>query len=301
MAATEALIEFSDGLAAAVEKAGASTVAVYARRRIPASGVAWSPGVVVTADHVVEQDEGIEVGLPDGKRVAASLAGRDPGSDLAVLRLDGSGLAGMEPAPAPSARPGSIALAVARPGEGLMASLGVVSVVGGPWRTFRGQQVDGYLRSDTTFYPGFSGGPLVDAGGRVIGLNSSRLGRGSGLTIPAAAVSKVVEALLKGGRVRRGYLGVSSQQVRLPAGVAAKLGRAQEHGLLLVMVEPGSPAERGGAMIGDILTGIGGAKVEAHEDLQARLGGEAVGSTVTLNLLRGGEPKDVAVTVGERN
>jgi S1-C subfamily serine protease len=197
-------------------------------------------------------------------------------------------------------RPGSIALAVGRPGESVMASFGVVSAVGGRWRTLRGHQVDGYLRSDTTFYPGFSGGPLVDAAGRAIGLDSSRLGRGAGLTIPAPAVAKVVEALLKGGRIRRGYLGVSSQQVRLPQGVAARLGREQEHGLLLVAVEPASPAEKAGLMIGDILTAIGGEKVEAHEDLQSQLGPETVGTALVVSLLRGGEPRDVPVTVGER-
>lgn len=296
-----ALVEFSEGLAGAVEKAGASTLAVYARRRIPASGVVWDAGgVIVTADHVVELDEGIEVGLPGGRRVAARLVARDAGSDLAVLRVDGVETTPAERAPAGSARPGSIALAVGRPGEGVMASLGVVSAVGGPWRTFRGQQIEGYLRSDTTFYPGFSGGPLADVSGRIIGINSSRLGRGAGLTIPAAAVARVVGALLEGGRIRRGYLGVSSQQARLPQAVAASLGREQEHALLLVMVEEGSPADRAGLMIGDILAGIGDMKIEAHEDLQRHLGGDVVGRQLTLNILRGGEAREVMVTVGER-
>ena len=156
------LAQVSDGLAAAVEKAAASTVLVNARRRIPASGIIWSAdGVIVTADHVIERDE-IEVVLADGAKLAATVIGRDPGSDIAVLKVAGSGLTPAAHAPAGSAKVGSMVLAVGRPTtEGPMASFGVVGALGGPWRTFRGTEVEGYLRSDTTFYPGFSGGPLT--------------------------------------------------------------------------------------------------------------------------------------------
>lgn len=295
------LTELSDALAAAVEKAAGSTVLVNARRRIPASGIVWSAdGVIVTADHIIERDENIEVLLPSGEKVSATIAGRDPGSDLAVLKVDTTGLTPAELAPAGSARIGSFVLAVGRAtAEGPMASFGVVGSVGGAWRTFRGTEVEGYLRSDTTFYPGFSGGPLVDAQGRVVGLNSSRLGRGGGLTIPAVALTRIVGDLLAGGKVRRAYLGISSQGVRLPAALAASLD-GQESGLLIVSVEPGSPADQAGLLIGDILVAFGGSKVTDTDDLQSLLGVGRIGQPTPASILRGGEAKDLTITVGER-
>lgn len=296
--ARTALTDLSDALAAAVERAGASTVTVNARRRIPASGVVWAPGVVVTADHVIEREDDITVAGADGNEIKATLAGRDPGSDIAVLRVEGGSLTVAEQGPGPGV--GSIVLAVGRPGaDGPMASMGVVSAVGGPWRTGRGSQVDGYLRADVTLYPGFSGGPLVDASGRVAGITSSRLGRGAGLTIPAAAVQKVVDQLLTGGRVKRAYLGIGSQQVRLPAPLAQAAG-GQETGLLIVSVEQGSAAEQGGLLIGDILVAFAGSPVKDTDGLQGVLTAERVGQASPVDVLRGGERRTITVTVGER-
>lgn len=181
-----------------------------------------------------------------------------------------------------------------------MASLGVIGAIGGPWRTSRGTQVDGYYRTDITFFPGFSGGPLVDTNGRVLGINSSRLGRGTGLTIPAAAVDKVVAQLLSGGRIRRGFLGIGSQPVRLPEALAANAG-GQTTGLLIVNVEPGSPAAAGGLLIGDILIALAGAPIRDTDDLQAQLGGDRAGRPAVLTVLRGGERLEVTVTIGERS
>jgi S1-C subfamily serine protease len=293
------LTELSDALAAAVERAATSTVTVSARRRMPASGIVWAEGVIVTADHIIEREDEITIRLADGREISATLAGRDPGSDLAVLRFTG-GAAVAERAPGGSAKVGHMVLAVGRPGsEGPMASLGVISAVGGPWRTVRGGQVDGYIRADVTLYPGFSGGPLVDTAGRVIGINSSRLGRGAGLTVPAAATAKVVDALLRQGRIRRGYLGIATQPVRLPDALKSPLG-GQETGLLIVTVEPDSAAGRGGLMIGDILVKMAGTPVRDTDDLQAQLGPDSVGKPATITILRGGEPREVTVTVGER-
>lgn len=298
---TTVLTELSDALANAVAKAGSSTVMVNARRRIPASGVVWSDdGIVVTSDHVIEREEDITVGLRDGSTVTAQIVGRDPGSDIAVLRI--------EPGKAPAAtlapeasRIGHLVLAIGRPVEGdVMASFGVVGAVGGAWRTFRGGTVEGYIRSDVTFFPGFSGGPLVDGEGRIVGINSSRLGRGAGLTIPAAAVKTVVEQLLKGGKIRRGYLGIGSQPVRIPAALTAKLGREQETGLLVVGVEAGSAAEKGGLLVGDILVAFADSPLQDTDDLQSQLGPDSVGQPRPLAILRGGEPKTLTVTVGER-
>jgi S1-C subfamily serine protease len=294
------LAELSDGFAAAVERAAASTVTVNARRRLPASGVAWADGVVLTSDHVIERDEDIKIGLPNGQEVAGQIAGRDPGSDLAVIRVSGAPLPAAERVPDGAAKVGHLVLAVGRPGsDGPMASLGVIGAIGGPWRTMRGAQVDGYIRSDVSFYPGFSGGPLVDLHGRVVGINSSRLGRGAGLTIPAAAAAKVADALLAGGRIRRGYLGLGSQPVRLPEALAGRLG-GQETGLLIVSVEPGTPADRGGVLLGDIIVRMNGNPIRDTDDLQAQLGPDSVGRATPVTALRGGEPRDLTITVGER-
>ena len=300
MADSAVLADFSDALAAAVERAGTSTVLVNARRRFPASGIAWSADTVLTCDHVVEREDDITVVTASGQELKASIAGRDPGSDLALLRVSGGSLTPATHAPEGSARAGNIVLALGRPSEGgPMASFGVIAALGGPWRTFRGTQVDGFIRTDTTFFPGFSGGPLIDAQGRVVGVNSSRLGRGSGLTVPVAAAAKVASDLLSTGRVRRAYLGISSQTVRLPEALAARLG-GQETGLLVVSVEPQSPADVAGMGIGDILVKFAGTPVADTDALQSLLGSERVGQLATLTVLRGGEPRELTLTIGER-
>lgn len=298
---TSVLAQVSDGLAAAVEIASRSTVVVNARRRFPASGIVWtSDGVIITSDHAIEREE-VEVYLPDGSKHAATIAGRDPGSDVAVLRIEAAGLTPAVRAPQGSAKVGSLVLAVGRPSnEGPMASLGVIGGIGGPWRTFRGTEVEGYLRSDTTFYPGFSGGPLVDAEGRVVGMNSSRLGRGSGLTLPIAALERIAGDLLKGGKVRRAYLGISSQVAKLPAALQALAG-GRETGLLVVSVEPGSPADTAGMLIGDILVEFAGQPTPDTDALQSQLGAARIGQAAPASVLRGGELKSLTVNVGERS
>lgn len=297
--ATSALTQLSDALAAAVETAGASTVLVSARQRIPASGVIWSAdGLIVTADHVIERDDDITIQFADGSEAQATVAGRDPGTDIAVLRVDKTGLTPIAHASDP--KPGHIVLAVGRPAPGgAAASFGVVSLVGGFWRSRRRPNLDGYIRSDTTFYPGFSGGPLVGADGAAYGINSSHIGRGAGLTIPMATVARVVDVLLSQGRMKRGYLGIGSQQARLPEATAAKLN-GQPTGLLVIMVEPGSPADQAGLLIGDVLVAFDGVALEDTDDLHAQLGDGRVGKATPVSILRGGEPKDVTVTVGER-
>src|SRR5438309_147972 len=165
---TNLLVDLSNTLADAVERVGKSVVAVKARSRVPSSGVYWQQGIIVTADHTVERDDNITVTLPDGNDVQASLAARDSGTDLAVLKVDGAGLSGATLGDANELRVGHLVLAVARPGDtGLSATMGPVSVVGGPWRTWSGGQIDRLVRPDLTLYPGFSGGPLIDTQGRV--------------------------------------------------------------------------------------------------------------------------------------
>lgn len=278
------------GFADAVESAGAWTVGVDARRRYGASGIVWADGVVVTADHVVERDEDIVVILPDGSEATATLAGRDHANDVAVLRVDGL------PAPAPRAttpRVGDICLAVGRPGGNVSASLGIVSAVGTLWRRRRGgrRQV---IRPDVTLYPGFSGGPLISAGGELLGMSSS--GRFGVLAVPAAQLEPIVAELLAHGRRRRAYLGMTSQPVALPDAAAA----GQETGLLVVGIEPESPAASGGLMVGDIVVGIGDAAIRDTDDLREALSPELAGSATTVRILRGGAPQSVDVTIGER-
>ena len=287
------LTEFSNGLTTAVENAGASTVTVDARKRYPASGIAYAQDLVLTADHVVTREEDIKVFLPDGKSIAATIAGRDPGSDLAVLRLAEKALTGAKTSE--DVKVGQLVLALGRPNsDGMQASWGIVTSISGPARTFRGGMLDEYIRSETTPYPGFSGGPLVNTEGEVLGLNTSGLTRGSSLTIPVKVAWKVAEALATHGSVKRGYLGVRTQPVELPD------ASQQEHGLLVLWLEEGGPAAAGGLLVGDILVAINGQPLSDPDDLFSALNSETVGKAVAVDILRGGRPETVHVTVGER-
>lgn len=294
------LVALSNAMAEAAAKAGASTVLVDARRRLPASGLAYSAELILTADHVVEREDDLRVILPDGEELTASLAGRDPGSDLALLRLSRPAALPAEMAEGP-ARVGQLALALGRPSrEGLQASLGVVSAIGGPARTAGGGLLESYLRTDTIPYPGFSGGPLVDAAGRILGLNTSGLAQGVALTIPVGLAWQVASALSTHGRVRRGYLGIRSQPVGISAAQRQALGREQETGLLLVGIEENSPAEKCGLLVGDILVALAGQPVRDPDELLVSLAEAAVGQPADVQVLRGGQPLTVAVTVGAR-
>lgn len=294
------LTALSEAMAEAVAKAGAATVMVNARRRFPASGIAYAADLVLTADHVVERDDDISIVLPDGSQLKATVAGRDPGSDLAVLRLERPAASAAEPAPQ-DPRVGQLALSLGRPTEeGIQASLGIVSAIGGPVRTGRGGLLDRYLRTDATPYPGFSGGPLVDTAGRVIGVNTSGLARGASLAIPVGLAWQIADTLVKHGHVRRGFLGVRSQPVTIPSAQQKALGREQSSGLLLVGVEENSPAEAGGLLVGDIIVAISGQPVTDADQLLASLVGDVVGKPVPVQVLRGGQPTVIQVTIGER-
>lgn len=293
------LTALSNAMVSAVTKAGAATVMVDARRRLPASGIMYAPDMILTAEHVVERDDDIRVALPDSSELPAAVVGRDPGSDLALLRLDGiTAIAELAPG---EARIGQLVLALGRPNtDGIQASLGVISMVGGPVRTGRGGLLERYMRTDAVPYPGFSGGPLVDSAGRVLGLNTSGLARGASLAIPVSLAWQIAETLAKYGRVRRGYLGVRSQPVEIPAAQRKDIGRDQTSGLLLVNVEGGSPAETGGLLVGDIIVAISGQPVSEPDELLATLVGDAVGKPTSIKILRGGVSQTITVTIGER-
>ncbi len=292
------IADLSNGLADAVQTAGQSVVRVDARQRMPASGIAWTSDLLVTAHHVVERDENIEIGLPDGRAASASLVGRDASTDLALLRVDGANLTPPVWLDDGDLRVGQLALALGRPGHTVQATLGVVSALGDGWRTGAGGQVNRYLQTDVVMYAGFSGGPLVDVAGRVAGLNSSALARGVSVSLPTATVRRVVETLLAHGKVRRGYLGVSTQRIRLPGPVAEQVG--QETGLLVNQVVEGSPAEQAGLFLGDAIVAVAGEPVRHHDDLLTKLSGDRVGAAVPFRILRGGQVIDVPVVIGER-
>ena len=289
---TNSLHEYSEGLADAVERAGASIVTISARRRYPATGIAWSDGLIVTSDHVIEDEEHIGVGLPNGEETRGELVGRDPGADLALIRVSAT-LTPAEAAHEGSARVGNLVLAVGRPGANPQASLGVIAAVSDRTLVRIGTQLQGTIRSDTTFYPGFSGGPLIDTAGRVLGMNTSRFRVGN-VTVSAATIATVAAQLQAHGRIRRAYIGIGSQAVRVTG------AGDQEVGLLIVSVETDSPAAHAGLVVGDVLLGIEGTPTTRAEELQAALGAERVGATVKLQLLRGGAPHEVSATLGER-
>jgi S1-C subfamily serine protease len=298
--ATSPLVALSDALAEAVAAAARSVVAIHARRRIPSSGIHWSPGVVVTAHHTVRTEDDIRVTLADGATARATLAGRDPGTDIAVLRLDEPHPTVADRAPTAGLAAGRMVLAVGRPGREATAAFGVVSAVGEAWRTWGGGEIDRFVRLDLAIYDGFSGGPLVDVAGRVLGLNTTGLARGLALTIPAATVDRVTEQLLARGHVRRGYLGLAMQPVRLPAALARATGAEQAVGLLVVSVESGSPADQAGIYLGDVILSFAGVPVTDPRDVLAHLGPERVGQPVAVDLVRAGRRETVTVTVGER-
>jgi S1-C subfamily serine protease len=292
------LVDLSNAMVIAADKAGASTVLVNGRRRMSASGCAYAADLILTADHVIEQEEGLTVTLPDGTVLEAKLAGRDPGSDLALLRLERPAAKPAEVAP--NVKIGQLVLALGRPStDGIEASLGVVSALGGPVRTPRGM-LERYIRTDTTPYPGFSGGPLVDAEGRVAGLNTSGFGHGAALTIPASIAWKVAEQLAMHGSVQHGYLGIRSQPVEMSEAAQKALKRTQAAGLVIVGVENGSPAETGGLMVGDILVGIENQPIKDHDELFAHLSSDAVNETIQIEILRGGKQETLKVKVGAR-
>jgi S1-C subfamily serine protease len=294
------LVELSDALADAAERAGQATVLVNARRRMPASGIVYASELILTADHVIEREEGIKVTLADGTEVSAKIAGRDPGSDLAVLKLDRPVKNVAEATKSP-ARLGQIALVLGRPSpNGIEASLGTVSAIGGPIRTGRGGTLERYIRTDSISYPGFSGGPLVAADGTVLGVNTSGLANGAAVTIPADIAWKIADTLVKHGRIQRGYLGIRSQTVEIPDSSQKALKREQGTGLLIVGVENNSPASRGGLIVGDILVAVAGAPILHHDELFTHLDGAVVGKSAPIEVLRGGQPQTIDVVIGER-
>ncbi len=292
------LAAYSERLADAVERAAAAVVQINGRPRQAASGVVWSAdGLIVTAAHVLERAEGLTVGLPDGRTVEATLLGRDAGTDLALLRANVGGLAPIARAATP--RLGNVVLVVARPDGNPATSRGVVSSVEGATASPAGGQIDGIIRTDATFYPGFSGGAVVDMQGAMVGLATSHFGP-AGVAISTATVERVTAALLTHGRVRNGFLGIRSQPVLLPDSLQASAGTHQESALLVIGVDRDGPAAKAEILVGDIVTALDGQPVRRGEDLMSLLNAARVGQAATVWIIRGGAALTLTATISER-
>jgi S1-C subfamily serine protease len=295
------LASLSDQLADAVAQAAESLLSVHARPRLPSSGVHWGDGLVVTTEATVKQSDDIAVTLPDGSRIPAALAGRDRSTDLALLRIPTGRLPVARRGDPAALRPGHLVLALARLGEdGPRAAFGAVSATGGPWRCWKGGEIDRRLQSDVTLYPGFGGGPLVDVEGRVHGVNSGGLSRTFATTITAATVDRVADELLERGYVARGWLGIAMHPVRFNPAARERLGLAHDAGLVVLSVEPDAPAARAGVLVGDVVFAIDAQPVQSPEQVVDLLGGGAVGRTLGLDLVRGGARARAEIIVGER-
>jgi S1-C subfamily serine protease len=287
--------DLSNALAGAVEQASKSVFAVHGRPRLPSTGVLWRAGLIVTANHTVEPDREVALTGPDGLTLPAQVAGRDPGLDIAVLRAQAEGVPAADIAADGDLRVGHLVLAL---GAGPRASAGIVSAldVRGGGRARDGET----LAVDLTLYPGFSGGPLIDVRGRVIGITTSGASRHLQCAVRAAAVTRLVEQVVRGGRIPRAYLGVGTQPVELPDHVRERLSLAQRTAVIAVNVKSGSPAAAAGLIIGDVIVSIGGHTIAEPDDVVAVLRPDRVGAVVAVSILRGGEPRELQVTVGER-
>jgi S1-C subfamily serine protease len=295
------LVTLSNELAAIVQTLDLHVVSIKARRHYPASGLRWTADAVVAAEHTIQRDEEISVTLAGGTTVTATLAGRDPGTDLAVLKLPSA-----PPAPAPlvhaaTVKAGEFAIVAGRsPNTEINASLGIISAVAGPWRPWRGGQLDAYLRLDAKLFPQSSGGAVVNARGEFIGIASPILSRIAGLAIPASTVKRVTEQILAKGFVPRGYFGVGVQVVPFSDDLRKKLAITNSCGLIVLSVEPDGPADKAGILIGDVVTSIGDAVIEQTDDLQRLTDSVAIGAPVKVSYIRAGVARQTTLILGER-
>ncbi len=294
------LQDLSESLAASLETLSPSLVGVHARRRYDVSGTVWTDDTLVTTHHTTEYDEDITVRLHadtrGGETRSASLIGRDPTTDLALLKVEGGNLSVPTWKGGEGLRVGQLVLMAGRRGGNVRASLGIASALGEPWHTRSGGHVARDLRTDAQPFRGFSGGPLVSASGEVLGVNTSAFSRQGSVTIPTETVERVAKTLLEHGRMRRPYLGVGVQSVRLPESYGE-----QRTGLLLTSVAPESSGATAGLVLGDTLLELNSTPLRHFDDLQAAMREDLIDQEVTFKVLRGGEVKEVGVTLSERS
>jgi S1-C subfamily serine protease len=294
------LSSLSNELTNLVQRISASVVAVHARRHFPSSGVHWGPDLVVTADHTIAREEDIRVTLPDGKTLGASLLGREPGADLAALKVPGLGPAA-ERISQDKPVLGEFALVVGRsPDSGANASLGIIGAASGPWRTWRGGRLEQYIRLDAMLYPNSSGGAVVNSRGSLLGIATSALSRVAGLAIPASDVTRVTNQLIEKGYVPQGYLGVGVYSVAIPESLKSKLALQNAAGILILNVEKGGPADRAGVLLGDVLISLNSTAMEKLEDLQSFCASGVIGKAVSARFIRAGALIETSIVAGER-
>ncbi len=296
----DSLASLSEQLASTVQQAAQSTVAIHARPRVDSSGVHWSPGIVVTADHTIQRDEDIRVTAPSGSTLKAELIGRDPGTDLAVLRVADLDIPVATRAKSAALQPGSIVLAVGRFKDSASASFGVLSSISGPSQSSRGGRLDQVVRLDLTLHPAAAGGAVVNASGELIGIATPALSRVSVFAIPLATVVRISEKLVKHGRIPSGYLGVGFQGIAIPEPLKTKLNLAASTALIAISVDPDAAAGQAGMMIGDVLLDLGGRAIDRPESVQEVLDSDSIGKKLTARILRGGSAMELQITVGER-
>jgi S1-C subfamily serine protease len=297
------LVELSNALASATEQAAATVVAVHSEPRGSASGVVWRPGVIVTSEHALRRDEEIRVTLADGRVAQATLVGRDPSTDLAVLKCADAttAIAAANTGDPATLKPGSLILAVGRTRvSGAVAAFGAVSLVANERKTWTGVSLSPYVRLDIAIQPTAVGGAVVDAAGKIFGIITPRFGRFGSTLTPAATVNNVVDTLLEKGRIPRGYLGVGLQPVRLPEALRQTLKREERTAAIVLEIEPYSPANKAGLMIGDIIVSLGAEKVSRLEDIHSKLHGSAIGKPFAIGFVRGGALQTAEITVAER-
>lgn len=298
MAVTSSILEnLSQEIIQAVQRGGLSVVNIDDGTRLTASGSIWTgDGVIVATSHGVEQDEDLVVTTSEGKEFKATVVGRDPESDIAVLRIDASGLPSFKGSALQDVGVGALVLALGRPGGvELQSTFGVIRSTSGV-RLPKGD--DNLYYPDATLYPGFSGGALVDARGNFIGLLNLAFGRGRGVALGAAIVREVVDAILAHGSVQRGYLGIASQPAALSKTLREAIGRDEEKGLLVISVEADSPAETAGLLVGDTILTLSGQATGDPYELRRALRSMRSGDEANLEVVRAGQLQAVAVTLG---
>jgi S1-C subfamily serine protease len=301
MASSSVMQSLSNELSSIAEQVGPSVVAVRARHRTFSSGIQWRKGVIVTVDHGISRDENVTVVVEGGTSIPATVAGRDPSTDLAVLKVEASALPLAQTGEGGTAKVGEIVLALGRSLRGnVVASAGIIGGVSGEWRTWRGGRLDQQIRLDLELYPGFSGGPLVGANGTIVGINTRGLARGRAVTIPVSTVNQVVDELLEKGHIAKPYLGLAMQPVAIPEQLRSGTKPHPSTGLLVVHVDPGAPAEQAGILLGDVLLEIDGKTLGDMETLRDLIGSGKVGDKLTINLLRGGKAQIAIVTLTDR-
>ena len=296
---SSSLADLSRELANTVERAGQSIISVLEGGRSGVSGTVWRKGIAITIAHTIRGLDEVTVILPSGAETKAAVSARDSGTDIAVLNV-ASDLAAVAAADDSAARTGELVLAIGRRGaDGLIASHGIISAVSGSWRTWTGAKIDRWLRLDLTPFSGFSGGPLVNASGEALGISISGARR-SAAVLPTSTVNRVVDQLLKYGRMVRGYIGVGLQPVAFPEDAWKTLGIESGRGLLIITIAPGSAAEEAKLTIGDVIVAVDGKPLGSGTGLQGLLDAETIGKTIQVSVVRGGQLLTVPVTVRER-